>query len=179
MGMLRDVDAYYAKLCHLQYLHQPHYVQWLLIISPIMCHGFGLLSMVCVLHASYQPRYVMWVLVATPSMIMDACFELRYVLWMLVMSQVMCCRLVIQEKQCVVDVCYQPIVTIGFMPCGFMLLGRCLCYQFLFLVIYVSWVPTTEQIFVLQVFVISHVLVSCYWLFVGIDGSEYVSFHAT
>ncbi len=31
-------------------------------------------------------------------MIMDACSESKYVLWMPVMNQVMCCKLVIHEK---------------------------------------------------------------------------------
>ncbi len=71
------------------------------------------------------------------------------------------------------------IIAARFMPCGFMLLGNCLCCWFLLLVTYVSWVPTIEQIFVLQDLVINHVCVLCYWLFVGIDGNEYVSLHAT
>jgi hypothetical protein len=54
------------------------------------------------------------------------------------------------------------VIATRFMPCGFMLLGRCLCYRLFLLVLYVSWVFTTKQVFVLQVFVINHVCVLCY-----------------
>jgi hypothetical protein len=121
----------------------------------------------------------MWVLVATPSMTMDACFEPRYVLWMHVMNQVMCCKLLIQKKQCVVDVCYFPSNSYRIHALWVHVMGKCMCCWFFLLMTYVSWVPTTKHIFLLHVFIINHVCVLCYWLFVGIDGSEFISLHAT
>jgi hypothetical protein len=69
----------------------------------------------------------MWVPITTPSMIMDACSKPRYVLWMHVMNQVMCCKLMIQEKQCVVDVCYFPSNSYWIHALWDHVMGRCMC----------------------------------------------------
>ncbi len=56
-------------------------------------------------------------------------------------------------------------------------MGRCMYCRFLLLVTYVSLVPITKHIFVLHVLIISHVRVSCFQLFVGIDSSESILLH--